>query len=68
MYGLVLGKLELLMMMMVVVVFLCTESDASQDEGSKLHCNNGNSLPIYTLNLCDKFYLKYVYVCIYIYI
>jgi len=35
MYGLLFGKLELLMMM--VVVFLCTENDESEDEGSKLH-------------------------------
>ena len=33
MYGLLLGKLELLMML----VFLCIENDESEDEGRKLH-------------------------------
>lgn len=35
MYGLLLGKLELLLLMMMV--FLCIENDESEDEGSKLH-------------------------------
>jgi hypothetical protein len=35
MYGLLLGKRELLMMK--VVVLLCIENDESEDEGSQLH-------------------------------